>query len=181
MNNHTLQNTKGEPIRLRNDPSRNRPTEEVPFIAGCSHFTRKKRKVSCFPFLPKTNPMQQPCSYYNAFCSMTRLTRISLRTWRQNVTTIVQPLRRLFYDVLWWCYVMYCYVMLSLTPPFSHHPSWCIFMWCNYTVTSWCIVTWIKIISNSENCFPTSFDQRVTDTFPVNHHELSSLNTINHY
>ena len=28
--------------RVRNDPSRNRRTDEVPFIAGCSHFTRKK-------------------------------------------------------------------------------------------------------------------------------------------
>ena len=28
--------------RVRNDPSRNRHTDEVPFIAGCSHFTRKK-------------------------------------------------------------------------------------------------------------------------------------------
>ena len=28
--------------RVRNDPSRNRRTDEVPFIAGCSHFTGKK-------------------------------------------------------------------------------------------------------------------------------------------
>ena len=37
-----------------NDRSRNRRTDEVPFIAGCSHFTRKKHKVSCSGFLPKT-------------------------------------------------------------------------------------------------------------------------------
>ena len=30
--------------RIRNDPSRNRRTDEVPFIAGCSHFTRKNTK-----------------------------------------------------------------------------------------------------------------------------------------
>ena len=39
--------------RVRNDPSRNRRTDEVPFIAGCSHFTRKN-KGSCSGFLPKT-------------------------------------------------------------------------------------------------------------------------------
>ena len=37
---HTLQNTKGEPIRPRNDRSRTRRTQEVPFIAGCIHITR---------------------------------------------------------------------------------------------------------------------------------------------
>ena len=31
----------------------------------------EKRKVSCSGFLPKTNPMQQSCSHYNAFCSYT--------------------------------------------------------------------------------------------------------------
>ena len=36
----------------RNDPNRNRRTHEVPFIAGWSHFTRKKHKVSCSGFLP---------------------------------------------------------------------------------------------------------------------------------
>ena len=120
----------------RNDPNRTRRTHEVPFIAGCSHFTQKKtrfrapasspkqtpcnshaaitmrfastrcrtprenrlpskgsklhqrhtrgtfhrwlqplytekHKVSCPGFLPKTNPMQQSCSHYNAFCSYT--------------------------------------------------------------------------------------------------------------
>ena len=40
----------GGTIRARNDPSRTRRTEEVPFIAGCSHF-RRKHKVSCSGFL----------------------------------------------------------------------------------------------------------------------------------
>ena len=34
----------GGTIRDRNDPSRTRRTDEVPFIAGCSHFTRKTRQ-----------------------------------------------------------------------------------------------------------------------------------------
>ena len=60
----------GGTIRAQNDRSRTRRTNEVPFIVGCSHFTRKntrfgpqniamplyteKRKVSCSGFLPKT-------------------------------------------------------------------------------------------------------------------------------
>ena len=32
---------RGETHRVRNHPSRNRRTHEVPFIAGCNHFTRK--------------------------------------------------------------------------------------------------------------------------------------------
>ena len=31
----------------------------------------EKHKVSCSGFLPKTKPMQQSCSHYNAFCSTT--------------------------------------------------------------------------------------------------------------
>ena len=31
---------------VRNDPSRNRRTQEVPFIAGCSHFTQKNAKFA---------------------------------------------------------------------------------------------------------------------------------------
>ena len=59
----------GGTIRDRNDRSRNRRTDEVPFIAGCSHSTRKN-KVSCSGFLPNTKPMQHSCSHYNAFRSI---------------------------------------------------------------------------------------------------------------
>ncbi len=52
----------------------------------------EKPNVSRSSFLPNTAPMQKSCSHYNAFCSMTWLTHISLRTWQQNVTTIMQPL-----------------------------------------------------------------------------------------
>ena len=40
--------------------------------------------------------------------------------------------------------------MLFCDVKVSHHPSWCIVMWCN--------VAWIKVIRNSEDCIPTSFD-----------------------
>ena len=67
--------------KRQTDRSRNRRTQEVPVIAGCSHFTRKnmeKRKISCSGFLPNTNPMQHSCSHYNAFCNIP-FTTISLR------------------------------------------------------------------------------------------------------
>ena len=196
---HSLQNTEEEPIRGWNDRSRNRRTQEVPFIAGCNHFTRKnakfrapasspsqapcnvhaaitmhcaasrstpaslyahgntrwqqscshsnkicshrckkrrelrtqeqtlvaehrggtdsrmkppqpqpphtggtfhrrlqplymeKHKVSCSGFLPNTGPMQRSCGHHNAFCSMTWQTRVYLRTWQHQMTTIMQP------------------------------------------------------------------------------------------
>ena len=51
----------------------------------------EKHKVSCSGFLLKTSPMQHSCSHYNASRSITWLTRISLRTWQQSMTTIMQP------------------------------------------------------------------------------------------
>ena len=69
-------------------------TQEVPFIDGCNHFTRKnieKHTISCSSFLPNTSPVQRSCSHHNAFCSMTWLTRMYLRTWQHHMTTIMQP------------------------------------------------------------------------------------------
>ena len=63
-----------------------------PFIAGWSHFTQKNtrfRAPASSPF--KRKPMQHSCSHYNAFCSMTWLTRMHLRTWQHQMTTIMQP------------------------------------------------------------------------------------------
>ena len=51
----------------------------------------EKQKVSCSGFLPKRKPMQHSCSHYNAFYSMTWLTRMHLRTWQHQMTTIMQP------------------------------------------------------------------------------------------
>ena len=51
----------------------------------------EKCKVSRSGFLPKTKRMQHSCSHYNAFCSMTWLTRMHLRTWHHQMTTITQP------------------------------------------------------------------------------------------
>ena len=92
MNNHTLQNTKGEPIRQWKDRSRNRRTCKVPFMAACMQpFHAKKHKVSWSGFLPNTSLMQHSCSHYNAFCSITWQTCMYLRTWQRKMTTIIQP------------------------------------------------------------------------------------------
>ena len=78
----------------RNDPNISKP--HPPHTRGTFHRRLKplyteKYKVSCSGFLPKTNPLQHSCSHYNAFYSMTWLTRMHLRTWQHQMTTIMQP------------------------------------------------------------------------------------------
>ena len=46
----------------RNDPSRTRWTQEVPFIAACSHFTRKNTRFRS----PASSPTQAPCNIHAA-------------------------------------------------------------------------------------------------------------------
>ena len=62
VSNHTLQNTKGEPIRRWNDRSRSRRTHKVPFIAACSHFTQKNTRFRA----PASSPTQAPCNIHAA-------------------------------------------------------------------------------------------------------------------
>ena len=108
----------GTKSRMKRDRGRNRRTHEVPFIAGCNHFTRKNRRFGA-PASSTTSPMQHSCSHHNAFCSITWLTRMYLRTWQHQMTTIIQPLHE--------CIVVWCQVSHhSLTPPFIE----CILMWC---------------------------------------------------
>ena len=61
-NNHLLQNREQEPIRRWNDRNRNRHTQEVPFVAGCSHFTRKNTRFRA----PASSPTQAPCNIHPA-------------------------------------------------------------------------------------------------------------------
>ena len=46
----------GGTIRAQNDRSRNRRTDEVPFIAGCNHFTRKNTRFRAPASSPKHSP-----------------------------------------------------------------------------------------------------------------------------
>ena len=48
--------------RNQNDRSRNRRTHEVPFIAGCSHFTRKNTRFRA----PASSPKHSPCNIHAA-------------------------------------------------------------------------------------------------------------------
>ena len=52
----------GGTIRDRNDRSRTRRTDEVPFIAGCSHFTRKNTRFRA----PASSPQHSPCNIHAA-------------------------------------------------------------------------------------------------------------------
>ena len=55
-NRHTLQNTEEEPIHARNDCSHTRRTQNVPFIADCSHFTQKNTRFRAPASSPKRTP-----------------------------------------------------------------------------------------------------------------------------
>ena len=48
--------------KKQTDRSRNRRTQEVPFIAGCSHFTRKSTRIRA----PASSPTQAPCNIHAA-------------------------------------------------------------------------------------------------------------------
>ena len=51
------------PKKRQTDRSRNRRTDEVPFIAGCSHFTRKNTRFRA----PASSPKQSPCNIMQPF------------------------------------------------------------------------------------------------------------------
>ena len=73
----------------RTDSTLKRPQPQPPHTRGTFHqpLYTEKRKVSCSGFLPKTSP-----SHYNAFCSITSLTLMYLRTRQHTMTRITQPL-----------------------------------------------------------------------------------------
>ena len=52
----------GGTIRAQNDRSHTRRTDEVPFIAGCSHFTRKNTRFGA----PASSPKHSPCNIHAA-------------------------------------------------------------------------------------------------------------------
>ena len=52
----------GGTIRAQNGSSRTRRTDEVPFIVGCSHFTRKNTRFGA----PASSPKHSPCNIHAA-------------------------------------------------------------------------------------------------------------------
>ena len=137
-----VQNTiehQGSTKKHQNECARNRLTHELPFIAACSHFTRKSTR-----FRASTNPMQHSCSHYNALVLLCAV--IKPHTTLHDVLLCAVQSHATLHDVL------LCAVK-------SHRLSWCIVMWCK--------VTWIKVIRNLENCFPTSFDNLVKNWYNI--------------
>ena len=81
----------GGTIRDRNDRSRNRRTEEVPFIAGCSHFTRKNTRFRA----PASSPTQSPCNIMQPFqCNLQPEIQETHRTTHTGTTTRCKTHRR---------------------------------------------------------------------------------------
>ena len=78
-------------IRDRNDRSRNRRTDEVPFIAGCSHFTRKNTRFRA----PASSPTQSPCNIMQLFqCDLLPQLQETHRTTHTGTTTRCKTHRR---------------------------------------------------------------------------------------
>ena len=81
----------GGTIRDRNDRSRNRRTDEVPFLAGCSHFTRKNTRFRA----PASSPTQSPCNIMQPFqCDLPPQLQETHRTTHTGTTTRCKTHRR---------------------------------------------------------------------------------------
>ena len=81
----------GGTIRDRNDRSRNRRTDEVPFIAGCGHFTRKNTRFRA----PASSPTQSPCNIMQQFqCDLPPQLQETHRTTHTGTTTRCKTHRR---------------------------------------------------------------------------------------
>ena len=81
----------GGTIRDRNDRSRNRRTDEVPFIAGCSRFTRKNTRFRA----PASSPTQSPCNIMQPFqCDLPPQLQETHRTTHTGTTTRCKTHRR---------------------------------------------------------------------------------------
>ena len=91
---HSLQNTEEEPIRPRNGRSRTRRTQEVPFIAACSHFTRRNTR-----FRAPLPPQHKSHATFNAFCSNTYTSMQPLHHDLHPLAyaTFMQPVQCLFH------------------------------------------------------------------------------------
>ena len=76
------------------DPSRNRRTDEVPFIAACSHFTRKKTQGFALRLPPQNKAHATSCKPLQCG-SQQQLANLHLSTHRttpeHQMTTVMQP------------------------------------------------------------------------------------------
>jgi len=119
LNNHTLQNTKGEPIRRWNERSGTRRTHEVPFIAGRRHFTRKNTQFRAPASSTKQTPSLTPLFVrffsvkycYLMYCFVKKSLTPLHPSFPSFVWCIVVWCKVSHHPSLMYCYVMYCYVM----------------------------------------------------------------------
>ena len=137
----------------RNDRSRTRRTQEVPFIAGCSHFTRKKMHGFVLRLPPQHKPhatFMQPLQYVSQHHVANLHLSTRMATPDDNNHTAITGL--------------YCCVMPSLAPQSHTTLHW---VYCYVTVShhpSLRVLLQVRVIRNSEDCFPTS---RGRDRFQV--------------
>ena len=83
--------THGGTIRAQNDPSRNRRTDEVAFIAGCRHFKRKNTRFGA----PASSPTHSPCNIMQPFqCNLQPEIQEPHRTTHTDTTTRCKTHRR---------------------------------------------------------------------------------------
>ena len=100
----SLQNTEEEPIHANTTAAA--PAAHPRYLPSPAGATLHGKTQGFVPKLsPKTKLMQHPCSHYNAFCNLTSLTRLSLRTWQHHMSTFMQP--------------FHC----DLQPKISNHPT----------------------------------------------------------
>ena len=84
---------KSQRKKRQTDPSHNRRTDEAPFIAACSHFTRKNTRFRA----PASSPKHSPCNIMQPLqCgSQHQLANLHLSTHRTSpehqMTRVMQP------------------------------------------------------------------------------------------
>ena len=78
--------------RVRNDRSRNRRTDEVPFIVACSHFTQENTRFRA----PASSPKHSPCNIHAAIfqCDLQPQLQETHRTTHTGTTIVAKHIRR---------------------------------------------------------------------------------------
>ena len=149
----------GGTIRDRNDPSRTRRTDEVPFIAGCSHFTRKNTRFRA----PASSRKHSPCNihaplpfmvasslpHHSPSSSLPFLSTSLRHHFPSSPLPIVTtPLHHhfpssslpqgQFHSFLFFCYVLVHYVLLYYVLLYDLPP----FLKVNFIASYWFVMYW---------------------------------------
>ena len=177
MNNHSLQNTKREPIRRAQlHPPHTRGTYSSP--AEATWHGKTHGFVLQLP--PNTSPetFMQPlqCVLHHHMAN----TRLSTHMATKHDKNVVPPYMNLLlcdiksHTALHDCIVVWCkkshtalHECIVMWCKVSHAVHECIVMWCKVShqpsipfmhVKFHTTLHWVKVTRNSEDCFPTSFD-----------------------